>query len=132
MENLVQQAALVLGQVLPAAQQQPLFPFDDIAHLPPFAEELCPPHFVHRVVGVLDDVELVVYDAHCGAHSSILSRNGSHMSTQTASMRWRCPLLSCVRKYSSSVSFFRSFPNQSGSPVSRLLTTVRNLSFFPR
>src|ERR1700733_5284006 len=63
MEYLVQQAALVLGQVLPAAQQQPLFPFDDIAHLPPFAEELCPPHFVHRVVGVLDDVELVVYDA---------------------------------------------------------------------
>src|SRR5256885_7630890 len=40
-----------------------LLPFDDIAHLSPFAEELCPPHFVHRIVGVLDDVELVVYDA---------------------------------------------------------------------
>ena len=45
---------------------------------------------------------------------------------------WRCPLLSCVLKYLSSVSFFRSFPNHRGSPVSRLLTTVRNLSFFPR
>src|ERR1700728_685049 len=63
MEYLVQQATLVLGQVLPAAQQQPLFSFDDIAHLPPFAEELCPPHFVHRIVGVLDNVELVVHDA---------------------------------------------------------------------
>jgi hypothetical protein len=62
----------------------------------------------------------------------MLSRNGSHMSTQAASMRLRCPLLNSVRKYSSNVSFFRSFPNHSGSPVSRLLTTVRNLSFFPR
>src|SRR5664280_511334 len=33
------------------------------SHLPPLAEELCPPHLVHRIVGVLDDVELVVYDA---------------------------------------------------------------------
>src|SRR5580658_8445353 len=63
MENLIQQAALILGQVLPAAQQQPLFPLDDIAHLLPFAEELCPPHLVHRVVGMLDNVELVIYDA---------------------------------------------------------------------
>src|SRR6266496_6635985 len=63
MEHPVQNAALVLGQILPAAQQQPLLPFDDIAHLPPFTEELRPPHFVHRIVGVLDDVELVVYDA---------------------------------------------------------------------
>ena len=43
-------------------------------------------------------------------------------------MRLRCALLSCVLKNSFSVSFFQSFPNQSGSLVSRLLTTVRNLS----
>ncbi len=65
MEHPVQNAALVLCQVLPAAQQQPLLPFDDIAHFPAFTEELCPPHLVHRIVGVLDDVELVVYDAAC-------------------------------------------------------------------
>src|SRR5229473_4578387 len=69
---------------------------------------------------------------HAGAHSSILSRNGSHISTQAASMRLRCPLLSCVLKYSSSVSFFRSRPNHSGSPVSRLLTTVTNFCCLPR
>ena len=40
--------------------------------------------------------------------------------------------LSCLSKNSSSVSFFRSRPNHSGSPVSRLLTTVRNFCFFPR
>src|SRR4029077_351221 len=50
-------------QVLPAAQQQPFFPFDHITHLPPFAEELRSPHLVHSVVSVLDDVELVMNDA---------------------------------------------------------------------
>src|SRR5436190_12404871 len=68
---------------------------------------------------------------HAGAHSSILSRNGTHMSTQAASMRLRWPLLSCVRKYSSSVSFFRSFPNHSGSPVSRLTYHRQKLVVFP-
>jgi hypothetical protein len=59
----------------------------------------------------------------------MLSRNG-YISTQAASIRLRCPLLSCVRKNSSRVSFFRSLPNHTGSPDSRLLTTVRNLLFF--
>src|ERR1039457_2058843 len=40
---------------------------------------------------------------------------------------WR--LVNSVRKYSSSVSFLRSFPNHNGSPVSRWHTTVGNLSF---
>src|ERR1017187_1954550 len=62
----------------------------------------------------------------------MLNRNGSHMSTQTASMRFLCRLTNSLRKNSSSVSFFRSLPNHSGSPVSRLHTTVRNLPFLPR
>src|SRR5262252_7041279 len=34
--------------------------FDQCAHLPPLAEKLCSPHLIHRVVGVLEDVELVI------------------------------------------------------------------------
>src|SRR5262249_11613352 len=41
-------------------------PFDQIAHLPPFAEELCPPHLVDRIVGVLEDVKLVIDEAASG------------------------------------------------------------------
>src|ERR1035437_4424235 len=67
-----------------------------------------------------------------GTHCSRLSRNGSHISTHTASIPFRWRLVNSVRKYSSSVSFLRSFPNHNGSAVSRLHTTVRNLSFLPR
>src|ERR1022692_2351761 len=63
-----------------------------------------------------------------GTHCSRLSRNGSHMSTNTASIPFRWRLVNSVRKYSSSVSFLRSFPNHNGSAVSRWHTTVRNLS----
>jgi hypothetical protein len=35
----------------------------DIAHLFALAEELCSSNLVHRIVGVLEDVELVGYDA---------------------------------------------------------------------
>src|ERR1022692_459598 len=66
-----------------------------------------------------------------GTHCSRLSRNGSHMSTHTASIPFRWRLVNSVRKYSSSVSFLRSFPNHNGSAVSRWHTTVRNLSRFP-
>src|SRR5580658_864671 len=69
---------------------------------------------------------------HCGAHSSMLFRNGTHMSTHAASIRFRCRLLNWLRKNSSSVSFLRSLPNHNGSAVSRLHTTVRNLPFLPR
>src|SRR5678815_4667877 len=48
--------------MLPSAQQKPPLPFDDIPHLPPFAEKLCPPHLFHCFVSVLDDVEFVIYD----------------------------------------------------------------------
>src|ERR1017187_3890872 len=50
---------------------------------------------------------------------------------QTASIPFRWRLVNSVRKYSSSVSFLRSCPNHNGSAVSRLHTTVRNLSRFP-
>src|SRR5262249_56512851 len=63
---------------------------------------------------------------------SMLDRNGSHISTHAASIRFRCRLTNWLRKKSSSVSFFRSLPNHNGSPVSRLHTTVRNLPCFPR
>src|ERR1039458_8373696 len=53
-----------------------------------------------------------------GTHCSRLSRNGSHMSTHTASIPFRWRLVNSVRKYSSSVSFLRSFPNHNGSAVS--------------
>src|ERR1700676_601296 len=62
----------------------------------------------------------------------MLFRNGAHMSTQAASIRFRCRLLNWLRKNSSSVSFLRSLPNHSGSALSRLHTTVRNLPFLPR
>src|ERR1039458_2096680 len=65
-----------------------------------------------------------------GTHCSRLSRNGSHMSTHTASIPFRWRLVNSVRKYSSSVSFLRSFPNHNGSAVSTWYTTVRNLSRF--
>ena len=62
----------------------------------------------------------------------MLNRNGSHMSTHAASIRWRCGFRNWLRKNSSSVSFLRVSPNHNGSPVSRLHTTVRNLSVLPR
>src|SRR5260370_13685275 len=63
METPVEPAVLFLGWFLPASQKKPFLPFDHIAHFPPFTEELGPPHLVHRVVGVLDNVELVIDDA---------------------------------------------------------------------
>lgn len=62
----------------------------------------------------------------------MLSRYGSHISTHAAVIRIRCRRLSACSKNSSSVSFFRSRPNHTGSALSRLLTTVRNFCFFPR
>src|ERR1022692_5086274 len=55
-----------------------------------------------------------------GTHCSRLSRNGSHMSTHTASIPFRWRLVNSVRKYSSSVSFLRSFPNRSEEHTSEL------------
>src|ERR1700729_1110785 len=69
---------------------------------------------------------------HCGAHCSRLFRNGSHMSTHTASILFRRRLTNWLRKKLSSVSFFRSLPNHKGSAVSRLHTTVKNFPFLPR
>src|SRR6266567_8747931 len=54
------------------------------------------------------------------------------MSTHAASMPLRCRALNSSWKNSSKVSFFRSRPNHSGSPLSRLLATVRNFCFLPR
>src|ERR1039458_7414151 len=51
-----------------------------------------------------------------------------NMSTHAASILFRWRLTNWLRKKSSSVSFFRSLPNHSGPPVSRLHTTVRNWS----
>src|SRR6516225_4304742 len=68
---------------------------------------------------------------HPRLHAGLSRRLRSHMSTHAASILFLCRLTNWVRKNSSSVSFFRSRPNHSGSPVSRLHTTVRNLSFFP-
>src|SRR6266568_1173035 len=68
---------------------------------------------------------------HSGVHSWRLSRNGSHISTHAASIPFRCRLVNSLRKNASSVSFLRSLPNHSGSPLSRLHTTVRNLSCLP-
>src|ERR1022692_3935116 len=76
-------------------------------------------------------LRIIVESQPLGTHCSRLSRNGSHISTHTASIPFRWRLVNSVRKYSSSVSFLRSFPNHNGSAVSRLHTTVRNLSRFP-
>src|SRR5712692_7496878 len=54
-----------------------------------------------------------------------------HISTQAAWIRDRWPRDSSSRKNVSSVVWRRSRPNHTGSPLSRLLTTVRNLVRFP-
>src|ERR1700674_5085821 len=53
-----------------------------------------------------------------------------HISTQAAWIRDRWPRDSSSRKNVSSVVWRRSRPNHTGSPLSRLLTTVRNLGPF--
>jgi hypothetical protein len=54
--------AVRICQVFPSAQQQPFIPFDEASFLWPLPEELCPPHFIDRIVGVLQHVKLVIDD----------------------------------------------------------------------
>ena len=54
---------------------------------------------------------------HCGSHPSMLCRNGAHMSTQVARSAPCWNGLNWPEKNSSRVSFLRSLPNHSGSPL---------------
>src|SRR6516165_8955314 len=112
------------GQILPSAQQQPPLPPDEPPLLWSLPEELRLSHLIDRIIGVLQDMELVVDDLALRHPLFNAFPNGSHMSTHAAAILFLCRLTSWVRKNSSSVSFFRSRPNHSGSPVSRLHTTV--------
>lgn len=62
LEQPVEFPALVNRQVPLSAQQQPLLAFDQSALFLSLAEKLRFPHFVDGVIGVVDDVELVVPD----------------------------------------------------------------------
>ena len=61
-EQGVQLTPLAAVQVEPTAQKQPALPPYQIPRSSSFAEELCPPHFVHRLAGMLQNVKLVVHD----------------------------------------------------------------------
>jgi len=61
-EQFIQHLPLVAVQVEPAGQQQPPLPLDEASLLPAFAIKLGAPHFVHRLIGVLHDMELVEDD----------------------------------------------------------------------
>src|SRR5580700_8491050 len=58
----VQLTPLAAIQVEPTAQKQPALPPYQIPCCSSFAEELGPPHFVHRLAGMLQNVKLVVDD----------------------------------------------------------------------
>jgi len=58
----VQLTPLAAIQVEPAGQVQPALAPQQIPRCPSFAEELSPPHFIHRLAGMLQDVKLVVDD----------------------------------------------------------------------
>jgi len=53
-------------QVEPAGQKQPALAPYQISRRTSFAEELSPPHFVHRLAGMLQNVKLVVHDPALG------------------------------------------------------------------
>jgi hypothetical protein len=53
---------VLIRQVFPSAQQQPFLPFDESSFLWPLPEDLCPPHFIDRIVGVLQHLKLVIDD----------------------------------------------------------------------
>src|ERR1700677_4020956 len=56
----VQLAPLAAIQIEPTAQKQPTLASYQIPRGSSFAEELCPPHFVHRLAGMLQNMKLVV------------------------------------------------------------------------
>src|ERR1700691_2927711 len=58
----VQLAPLAAIQIEPTAQKQPTLASYQIPRGSSFAEELCPPHFVHRLAGMLQNMKLVVDD----------------------------------------------------------------------
>src|ERR1700733_15778528 len=58
----VQLTPLAAIQMEPTGQKQPALPSYQIPCGSSFAEELCSPHFVHRLAGMLQNVKLVVDD----------------------------------------------------------------------
>src|SRR5258707_15282097 len=58
----VQLTPLAAIQMEPTGQKQPALPPYQIPCCPSFAEELGPPHFVHRLACMLQNVKLVVDD----------------------------------------------------------------------
>src|SRR5260370_30197873 len=59
----MQLTPLAAIQFEPAAQKQPAFASPQTPRRPSFAEELSPPHFIHRLAGMLQNVKLVVHDS---------------------------------------------------------------------
>src|ERR1700689_4501917 len=58
----VQLTPLAAIQIEPTSQKQPALPSYQIPCCSSFAEKLGPPHFVHRLAGMLQNVKLVVDD----------------------------------------------------------------------
>src|SRR5580658_3180262 len=85
----VQLTPLAAIQMEPTGHKQPALPPYQIPCCSSSAEELGPPHFVHRSAGMLQNVKLVVHDPALRHHCSRLCRNGSHMSTHAARIALR-------------------------------------------
>src|ERR1700677_1827266 len=61
-KQCVQLSPLATIQMEPASQKQPALPTHQIPCCSSFAEELGPPHFIHRFPSMLQNVKLVVHN----------------------------------------------------------------------
>src|SRR5579872_1420786 len=83
--------------VLPSANQQSLLPFDQApAFFPGGNSGRRTSSIVSLACWRMWNLSYTIL--HCGAHSSMLFRNGAHMSTQAASIRFRCPATQLAAK----------------------------------
>src|SRR5580700_8467595 len=116
----------------PAGQQQPMLSLDQLPCRSTRAKEFRPPDLGNGFVGVLHDVELVVDQA--TLRNPLLQAQTIRLMHVHASRTNRTPLKSAQLLLEELIQrfFLPLRPNHSGSPVSRLLTTVRNFCFFPR
>jgi hypothetical protein len=93
--------------------------------------ELSSPYLIDRFARMPENMKLVIHDPALG--HPLFQSLPEGLPHVHASRSNRTPLKSTQVLFEKLVQhFFRSRPNHSGSPVSRLLTTVKNFCFFPR
>src|SRR6516165_1164257 len=118
------------GQILPSAQQQPPLPPDEPPLLWSLPEELRLSHLIDRIIGVLQDMELVVHDL---ALRHPLFNAFAEWLPHVHTRRLNSFPLPAVQLGTEELvqRLLLSLPAEPQRlPVSRLQTTVRNLSFF--